>query len=46
MQFAVSAAGVAIMVGVAALMEWFGAAQGASGGSALGAPTASRGARG
>jgi hypothetical protein len=46
MQFAVSAAGVAIMVGVAALMEWFGAAQAASGGTALGAPTASRGARG
>jgi hypothetical protein len=46
MQFAVSAAGVAIMIGVAALMEWFVSAQGASGGKALGAPTAGRGARG
>ena len=46
MQFAVSAAGVAIMISVAALMEWFVAARGASGGSALGAPTARRGARG
>jgi hypothetical protein len=46
MQFAVSAAGVAIMIGVAALIECFVAAQGGSGGSALGAPTASRGARG
>ena len=46
MQFAVSAAGVAIMIGVAALMEWFAAAQGASGGRALEAPTAGRGARG
>jgi hypothetical protein len=46
MQFAVSAAGVAIMIGVAALMEWFAAAQGASGGRALGAPTAGRGAPG
>jgi hypothetical protein len=45
MQFAVSLAGVAIMIGVAALMEWFVAAQGPSGGSALGAPTADRGAR-
>ena len=36
MQFAVSAAGIAIMIGVAALMEWFAAAQGASGSSALG----------
>jgi hypothetical protein len=45
MQFAVSAAGVAIMIGVAALMEWFGAAQGSSGGRALGAPMASRGGR-
>ncbi len=43
MQVAVSTAGVAIMIGVAALIEWFGAAQGASGGGALGAPTASRG---
>jgi hypothetical protein len=46
MQFGVSAAGVAIMIGVAAFMEWFGAAQGTSGGRALGAPTASRGAQG
>jgi hypothetical protein len=46
MQFAVSAAGIAIMIGVAALMEWFGAAQAASGSRALGAPTAGRGARG
>ena len=45
MQFAVSAAGVAIMISVAALIEWFSAAQGASGGRTLGAPTASRGAR-
>jgi hypothetical protein len=45
MQFAVSAAGVGIMIGVAALVEWLGAAQDASGGSAVGAPTA-RGARG
>jgi hypothetical protein len=46
MQFAVSAAGVVIMISVAALMEWFAAAQGASGGGALGASTARRGARG
>jgi hypothetical protein len=46
MQLAISAAGVAIMIGVAALMEWFAATQGASGGRALGVPTASRGARG
>ena len=46
MQFAVSAAGVAIMISVAALMEWFAAAQGTSRGSALGAPTAGRGVRG
>ena len=46
MQFIVSAAGIAIMIGVAALMEWFGAAQAASGSRALGAPTAGRGARG
>ena len=45
MQFAVSAAGVAIMIGVAALMEWFVAAQGASGGKALRAPMAGKGAR-
>jgi len=43
MQFAVSAAGVAIMIGVAALLEWFVAA---SGGRALRAPTPSRGAQG
>jgi hypothetical protein len=46
MQFAVSATGLAIMIGVAALMEWFAAAQGASGGRALGAPTADRGMQG
>jgi hypothetical protein len=46
MQFAVSAAGVAIMIGVAALLEWFAAAHDASGGSAVRAPTASRGAQG
>jgi hypothetical protein len=46
MQFAVSAAGVAIMISVAALMEWFAAAQGTPRGGALGAPTAGRGARG
>jgi hypothetical protein len=40
-QFAVSAAGVAIMIGVAALMEWFATAQSASG-RALGAPTTGR----
>jgi hypothetical protein len=43
MQFAVSAAGIAIMIGVAAFMEWFGAAQRTSGGS-VGAPMAERGA--
>ena len=43
MQLVVSAAGVAIMISVAALMEWFAAAQGASGARALGAPTAGRG---
>lgn len=46
MQFAVSTAGIAIMISVAALMEWFGGAQGASGGRALRAPTADRGACG
>jgi hypothetical protein len=46
MQLAVSAAGVAIMISVAALMEWFISAQGASRGSPLGAPTAGRGVRG
>ena len=45
MQVAVSAAGVAIMISVAALMEWFAAAQGGSRGSALGAPTVGGGAR-
>jgi hypothetical protein len=45
MQLAVSAAGIAIMIGVAAFMEWFDAAQRASGGP-LGAPMAGRGARG
>jgi hypothetical protein len=46
MQIAVSAAGIAIMIAVAALMEWFVAAQGASRGRALTAPTASRGTQG
>lgn len=46
MQFAVSVAGVVIMVAVAALLEWFVAAEGTPGGGAVGAPTASRGARG
>jgi hypothetical protein len=46
MQFAVSAAGVAIMIAVAALLEWSGSAHDASGGSAVGAPSARRGARG
>jgi hypothetical protein len=45
MQLAVSAAGIAIMIGVAAFMEWFAAAQRASGGP-MGAPMAGRGARG
>jgi hypothetical protein len=45
MQLAVSAAGIAIMIGVAAFMEWFAAAQRASGGP-VGAPMAGRGARG
>jgi hypothetical protein len=45
MQIAVSAAGIAIMIGVAAFMEWFDVAQRASG-SAVGAPMAGRGARG
>jgi hypothetical protein len=45
MQLVVSAAGVAIMISVAALMEWFAAAQGASRASALGASTAGKGAR-
>jgi hypothetical protein len=46
LQFAVSAAGVAIMIAVAALLEWLGAAHNASGGSAVEAPTARRRARG
>jgi hypothetical protein len=46
MQLAVSMAGVAIMIGVAALLEWFVAAQGTPGGRALHAPTANKGARG
>jgi hypothetical protein len=46
MQLAVSAAGVAIMIGIAALMEWFAAAQRSSGGRALGAPIAGKGAPG
>jgi hypothetical protein len=46
MQLAVSAGGIAIMIGIAALMEWFAAAQRASGGRALGAPMAGRGAPG
>jgi hypothetical protein len=46
MQFAVSVAGVVIMIAVAALLEWFVAAQGTPGGGAVGAPTASKGARG
>ena len=46
MQFAVSIAGVVIMIAVAALLEWFIAAQGTRSGGAVGAPTASKGARG
>jgi hypothetical protein len=46
MQLAVSAAGVAIMIGIAALMEWFAAAQRSSGGRALRAPIAGKGAPG
>jgi hypothetical protein len=46
MQFAVSIAGIVIMIGVAALLEWFVAAQGRPGGGAVGAPTASKGAHG
>ena len=44
MQFAVSAAGIAIMIGIAVLMEWFAAAQRPSGGTALKAPVAGKGA--
>ena len=46
MQLAVSIAGVVIMIAVAALLEWFVAAQGTPGGGAVGAPTASKGAQG
>jgi hypothetical protein len=45
MQLAVSAAGIALMISVAALMEWFADAQGVSGGSTVRAPTAGRGVR-
>ena len=43
MQLAVSAAGIAIMIGVAALMEWFDAAQAASRGRPVRVPAASGG---
>ncbi len=46
MQFAISVAGVVIMIGFAALLEWFVAAQGTTGGGAVGAPTARKGAPG
>jgi hypothetical protein len=46
MQFAVSVAGVVIMIAVAALLEWFVAAQSTPGGGPVRAPTASKGARG
>jgi hypothetical protein len=46
MQFAVSAAGIAIMIGIAALMEWFAAAQRTSDARALKAPIAGKGAPG
>jgi len=46
MQLAVSVAGVVIMIAVAALLEWFVAAQGTPGGGAVGAPTATKGVRG
>ncbi|RPJ00784.1 MAG: OpgC domain-containing protein, partial [Chloroflexi bacterium] len=46
MQFAVSAAGIAIMIGIAALMEWFAAAQRSSDGRGLRAPIAGKGAPG
>jgi hypothetical protein len=45
MQLAVSAAGIAIMIGVGVFMEWFDAAQRTSG-SPVGAPVAGKGARG
>jgi hypothetical protein len=46
MQFAVSVVGVVIMIAVAALLEWFVAAEGTPGGGTVGASTASKGARG
>jgi hypothetical protein len=46
MQIAVSAAGIAIMIGIAALMEWFAAAQRPTGGRAVRAQVAGRGASG
>jgi hypothetical protein len=46
MQIAVSAAGIAIMVGVAALMDWFDAAKALSVARSLRAPAAGGGARG
>ena len=46
MQFAISVAGVVIMIAVAALLEWFVSAQGRPDGGAVGASTASKGARG
>jgi hypothetical protein len=46
MQFAVSATGIAIMIAVAALLEWLAAAQSRTGGKGIGAPMASKGARG
>jgi hypothetical protein len=46
MQLAVSAAGIAIMIGIAALMEWFAAAQRSSDGRDLRAPIAGKGAPG
>jgi hypothetical protein len=48
MQVAVSAAGIAIMIGIAALMEWFAAAQRSPGGKGrpLGASMAGKGAPG
>jgi hypothetical protein len=46
MQIAVSAAGIAIMIGIAALMEWFAAAQRSSDSRALRAPIAGKGAPG
>jgi hypothetical protein len=44
MQLAVSVSGIGIMIGVAALMEWFAVAQRSSGGRTLGVPMASKGA--